>query len=954
MPGRVCPHCAAAIPADAPGQLCARCVLNAAATETDAGTTSARQAPPSLAEVAAAFPGFEVMGLAGVGGMGFVYRVRSRADGRESALKLLPAALAAEPAFVERFEREARTLARLQHPNIVAVHGFGRAGGFCYLLMEFVEGANLRQAMRSARFSPAETLALVPQLCDALQYAHSQGILHRDIKPENILLDARGVPKIADFGIAKLVGVHESPDQFTLTQTGQRVGTPHYMAPEQIERPGSVDHRADIYSLGVVLYELLTGELPLGRFPAPSVKAALDARIDEIVFRALSKERELRQQSARQVRHEVESLESTPAAPPKAPSAGVVDCQVTTPGHLRSWRGTFHAFPHDGSLRLESGQLVFTSPERSCTIPLAQVTGLSIGRLPWFLHPLIQYVAVRFVADGCESCILLAPHDPKLPLVQGEGLVEEWHRTIRDAMAAAGLAAVPAIEKEQLGQGTRQKLRSMAFALAPAVPALAVVAYVNHLTIPAIQGDGLKSAAITIGGGLVGVVMLFSFITLLAMGIRALRFRAPGRQRYPVLKSFLIWTVLPLVLWLLINLLLRPKPMSFEEFQTVSTNAHLRPLSDLIQGASNRMGMLPPSLRTSGETNSLESRTNWAYSPPPARSANGGRHGARATDAVQALANLFPLLQEASNRVGCLPPSLHTFGLAAAHPSSHRPFVYLGGNPKRQSPVLAFPQATPDAGPQDVLLFDGSVQPMSSNELALYLQTEFLWAQNQVRKLRDDGPLPLELDGSLSAWATQGVPLPPGMVLSPAAARALQGWGVTVVMDVSSPQACRVAHGSLAEVFWTATDEVSQNGKPALAVEALQPFLTFLAAPGTVPVRFEFMLAGHSHRVSREGVAAIAIVLAAHAGDPARLQLGRQLLDRFIAPDVDSARDVTLFERFKPGEERNQTEVVQIRLGELRMALPSHFLRPQLVRKGMENPEGGPPESVPTPWMPRR
>lgn len=219
-PGRVCPHCAAVIPADAPGQLCARCVLNAAATETETGAPTGRQEPPSLPEVAAAFPGFEVIGLIGVGGMVFVYRVRSRGDGRESALKLLPASLAAQPAFVERFDREARTLARLHHPNIVAVHGFGRSGGFCYLLMEFVEGANLRQAMRSARFNPAETLALVPQLCDALQYAHSQGILHRDIKPENILLDARGVPKIADFGIAKLVGDLASPAAFTLTQTG--------------------------------------------------------------------------------------------------------------------------------------------------------------------------------------------------------------------------------------------------------------------------------------------------------------------------------------------------------------------------------------------------------------------------------------------------------------------------------------------------------------------------------------------------------------------------------------------------------------------------------------------------------------------------------------------------------------------------------------------------------------
>ncbi len=920
-PGRVCPHCAAAIPADAPGQLCARCVLNAVATETDAGTTSARQAPPSLAEVAAAFPGFEVIGLAGVGGMGFVYRVRSRSDGRESALKLLPAALAAEPAFVERFEREARTLARLQHPNIVAVHGFGRAGGFCYLLMEFVEGANLRQAMRSARFSPAEALALVPQLCDALQYAHSQGILHRDIKPENILLDARGVPKIADFGIAKLFGGPESPDHFTLTQTGQRVGTPHYMAPEQIERPGSVDHRADIYSLGVVLYELLTGELPLGRFPAPSVKAALDARIDEIVFRALSKERELRQQSARQVRHEVESLESTPARPKAASPSRSVACYLSSPSHLRSVWGFINIYSDRGSLRLESDRLVFVSSDPTRVMLLSRITALSVGEFPRLMKPTgLEYIAVRYTSEGQEHTIYLTPHHSRwAPTWDTNVVVREWEQLLREAIGAAGLPQVPALPATRVGGVRWDFLQLGTIAWVPGLAALVMffMGVSNH-------NPFLVVAAALVGG----FAAYMSFAVWMARSKK--RSGAVTSARGPWL-FILLGVGAPFALALFVlatRVMTQHSPLPFPP--------------------------VPSSITDPSQANSFESRTTWAYSPPPAFSANRGRHAARAADAVQALANLFPLLQEASNRVGCLPPSLHTFGLAAAHPSSHRPFVYLGGNPNRQSPVLAFTEATPDAGPQDVLLVDGSVQPMSSNELARYLQTEFLWVQNQVRKLRDDGPLPLELDGSLSAWATQGVPLPPGMVLSPAAARALQGWGVTVVMDVSSPQACRVAHGSLAEVFWTATDEVSRNGKPALAVEALQPFLTFLAAPGTVPVRFEFMLAGHSHRVSREGLAGIAVVLAAHAGDPTRLQLGQGLLDRFVAPDVDSARDVTLFERFKPGEERNQTEIVQIRLGELRMALPSHFLRPQLVRKGMENPEGGPPESVPTPWMPRR
>ena len=163
----------------------------------------------------------------------------------------------------------------MNHPNIVSVFENGESGGFFYLIMEHVDGVNLRQAMRAGRFTPQQ----------------AQGVWHRDIKPENILLDSRGGVKIVDFGTARLVG--DPQRDFTLTMTGAALGSAAYMAPQQHEKPHDVDHRADIYSLGVVIYEMLTGELPLGRFPAPSARAAMDARIDEIVFRTLEKEREL-------------------------------------------------------------------------------------------------------------------------------------------------------------------------------------------------------------------------------------------------------------------------------------------------------------------------------------------------------------------------------------------------------------------------------------------------------------------------------------------------------------------------------------------------------------------------------------------------------------------------------------------------------------------------------------
>jgi tRNA A-37 threonylcarbamoyl transferase component Bud32 len=316
-----CPKCKAPIPVEAPQGLCPKCVLLGAATATEQGVpATATSEIPSIPRIAAAFPQLEVLELIGRGGMGFVFKARQPHLDRFVALKLLPDKLAKDAQFAERFNREGRVLAKLSHPNIVSVFDFGETGGFYYLLMEYVDGVNLRQAMRAGRFSPAEALSIVPKVCEALQYAHEQGILHRDIKPENILLDAKGRVKIADFGIAKLVG--EDRSSVTLTNTGAALGTPHYMAPEQLEKPSTVDHRADIYSLGVVFYEMLTGELPIGRFAAPSSKTPVGTSVDEVVFRTLEKDRERRFQSAGEMRTQVQDLgEGTGAAPAQASSA---------------------------------------------------------------------------------------------------------------------------------------------------------------------------------------------------------------------------------------------------------------------------------------------------------------------------------------------------------------------------------------------------------------------------------------------------------------------------------------------------------------------------------------------------------------------------------------------------------------------------------------------------------
>ena len=309
---QLCPQCGGEIPEGAPAGLCPKCLMLAglesrppvdpgtAATQPPPSSASTGFVPPTVEEVAAKFPQLEILELLGRGGMGAVYKARQRELDRLVAIKILPPEVGRDPAFAERFTREARALARLNHPNIVGVYDFGKTpsppaplptmlrtvpgeGTLFYFIMEYVDGVNLRQAIQAGQMGAKQALAIVPQICDALQFAHDEGIVHRDIKPENILIDKAGRVKIADFGLAKLLG-QEAADH-GLTATQQVMGTLRYMAPEQMEGTKTVDHRADIYSLGVVFYELLTGELPIGRFAPPSKMVEIDVRLDEVVLR---------------------------------------------------------------------------------------------------------------------------------------------------------------------------------------------------------------------------------------------------------------------------------------------------------------------------------------------------------------------------------------------------------------------------------------------------------------------------------------------------------------------------------------------------------------------------------------------------------------------------------------------------------------------------------------------
>ena len=328
-PANAASHCGTALTGETAGGLCPRCLLemNFASRTMPGGEPSPQVPPPSPEEMAERFPQFEILECLGRGGMGIVYKARQKTLDRLVAIKVLAGERRDDPQFEARFSREARTLAKLSHPNIVTVHDFGESDGMFYLVMEFVDGVNLRDVLRDGRMEPAQALAIVPSICEALQFAHDHGVVHRDIKPENILMDRDGRVKIADFGIATLVGA-----------AAERSGTPPYMAPEQEAADGAVDHRADIYALGVVFYEMLTGERPEQDPSRPSRRVEIDVRLDEIVLRALEKEPEQRYQTAGEFRTMVETIASRRrgAADPVRPGAAATRKKIATGASCRS------------------------------------------------------------------------------------------------------------------------------------------------------------------------------------------------------------------------------------------------------------------------------------------------------------------------------------------------------------------------------------------------------------------------------------------------------------------------------------------------------------------------------------------------------------------------------------------------------------------------------------------
>lgn len=309
---KICGKCGGKIPPDAPDGMCPRCLLKLSIDQPP--ETRDRTGPHSLEEISSWFPHLEIVGLLGRGGMGTVYKARQIEIDRTVAVKMISRPSGQDPELTERFLREAKALAKLSHGNIVSIYDFGEIKGHCYFIMEYVEGRNLQDRIDCGNLKPEQILQIARDLCDALVYAHDKGIVHRDIKPSNILIDDNNNVKIADFGLAKII----KPDPATadLTITDQTMGTLYYMAPEQRTNPKTADHRIDIYALGVLIYEMLTGELPIGNFDPPSVKSGCSRTFDNMVLKALNSDPAKRYQRASEMKSAIEKIKRTSSYAP--------------------------------------------------------------------------------------------------------------------------------------------------------------------------------------------------------------------------------------------------------------------------------------------------------------------------------------------------------------------------------------------------------------------------------------------------------------------------------------------------------------------------------------------------------------------------------------------------------------------------------------------------------------
>jgi beta-lactam-binding protein with PASTA domain/tRNA A-37 threonylcarbamoyl transferase component Bud32 len=352
---------------------------------------------------------YHVVDRIAAGGMGEVYRARDAVLERSVAIKVLHRNLAGDAGFIERFRREARAAANLNHQNIVAVHDWGSVDGIYYMVMEYVAGLSVREILHAeGLLAPAQAADVLEQTLEALQHAHRQGIVHRDVKPENLMVTRDGVVKVADFGLARAFADAQ------ITEAGNVIGTVQYLAPEQLQGEPA-DPRTDLYALGVVAFELLTGRLPFTgetpmaiayqhiheQMPRPSsANRAVPASLDGWVASVTEKQRELRPESASEARRDLETeARSLPAAPPLAslvPEVAVIPHgDVAAPGPARS------------------------HPAETVTIPGRDLgrSKRKRGKVRWALGIVLAILALGSAAWA--SWTYLIPHEVDVPKVVG-------------------------------------------------------------------------------------------------------------------------------------------------------------------------------------------------------------------------------------------------------------------------------------------------------------------------------------------------------------------------------------------------------------------------------------------------------------------------------------------------------------------------------------------------------